>query len=569
MKKSMSGLRRRVLAGLVAVSLAAVGIVAVTEGSAGAQITPFSSVPIASDRVDGIGLAVLQVGNVVYVGGTFSNVYNQANQLVAPRANLAAFDRTTGHLLTTFRADANGAVRSFATDGSRLYVGGSFTTIGGQSRGRVAALNLATGAVDPTFHPGTNSNVYGVAYANGRLFLAGSFSTVGTATRSRLAAVSTSDGSVDGQFLPSANNTVASIAAQPDGSHVYVGGNFTGINNTGNKWLVGLNGATGVIDRTFSGVEGGALAIAPVPGGQAIVAAIDGAGNQGGYWRLSDGTRRWYQRCDGDGQAVAVTDQTMLWGHHDTCGTDVNNRANALDLANNGARDVNFDPQFDKFFGVYGLNAQSDMVAAAGDFTNISGVSVQGFALFPAVGPPPATTTTIPTTTAPPGTGVNIPMGSTWSYLDGGAVAASGWNNTGFDDSTWKSGPGQLGFGDGDEATIVSYGPDPNHKAITTYFRKTFGISSVPSNLAIDLIDDDGAVVYVNGVEVLRENMPTGTITPTTFASTDKTTTENDIHSFVVPASALVAGTNVVAVEIHQNWSASSDLSFDLGMTGI
>src|SRR5439155_26286496 len=67
-----------------------------------------------------------------------------------------------------------------------------------------------------------------------------------------------------------------------------------------------------------------------------------------------------------------------------------------------------------------------------------------------------------------------IPTGATWKYLDNGSNQGAAWKATSFNDSTWKSGPAQLGYGDGDEATVVAFGPDPNNKYITTYFRRSF-----------------------------------------------------------------------------------------------
>src|SRR5439155_23953878 len=103
-----------------------------------------------------------------------------------------------------------------------------------------------------------------------------------------------------------------------------------------------------------------------------------------------------------------------------------------------------------------------------------------------------------------------------------GSNQGTGWRATGFDDSVWKSGAAQLSYGDGDEATVVSYGSNANAKYITTYFRKSFSISdpSQISALTLRLLRDDGAVVYLNGTEVYRNNMPSGTIAYTTLAST-------------------------------------------------
>src|SRR5436190_5606794 len=87
-----------------------------------------------------------------------------------------------------------------------------------------------------------------------------------------------------------------------------------------------------------------------------------------------------------------------------------------------------------------------------------------------------------------------ITAGSIWSYLDNGSNQGTAWRGVGFNDSGWATGPAQLGYGDGDEATIVSFGPDANNKYITTYFRKTFNITN-PSqftSLTLNMIRDDG-----------------------------------------------------------------------------
>src|SRR5215213_7851051 len=74
--------------------------------------------------------------------------------------------------------------------------------------------------------------------------------------------------------------------------------------------------------------------------------------------------------------------------------------------------------------------------------------------------------------------------------------------------SSWK----YLGNGDGDEATVVSYGADANNKYITTYFRKSFTVANPAdfNSLTLDILRDDGAVVYLNGTEIYRNNMPAG-----------------------------------------------------------
>jgi hypothetical protein len=161
-----------------------------------------------------------------------------------------------------------------------------------------------------------------------------------------------------------------------------------------------------------------------------------------------------------------------------------------------------------------------------------------------------------------------IPTGSTWKYLDNGSNQGTGWRATGFDDSSWKSGAAQLGYGDGDEATVVGYGGNGNNKYITTYFRKSFTVTdpSQVSGLSLRILRDDGAVVYVNGTEVYRTNMPTGTVSYTTRASA--AIEDTSFYTANVSASLLQAGNNVIAVEIHQADPTSSDISFDLELKG-
>jgi hypothetical protein len=153
-----------------------------------------------------------------------------------------------------------------------------------------------------------------------------------------------------------------------------------------------------------------------------------------------------------------------------------------------------------------------------------------------------------------------------WKYLDNGSDPGTAWRATAFNDAGWASGPAQLGYGDGDEATVLSYGPDPLHKYITTYFRRQFTVAnpSAVAGLTLRLIRDDGAVVYVNGTEVGRTNMPAGEITSTTLANQTAGDDENTWIELPVSPSVLVAGTNTIAVEMHQSEPSSSDISFAL-----
>ncbi|HSO85558.1 MAG TPA: CotH kinase family protein, partial [Draconibacterium sp.] len=154
-----------------------------------------------------------------------------------------------------------------------------------------------------------------------------------------------------------------------------------------------------------------------------------------------------------------------------------------------------------------------------------------------------------------------------WKYNDKGIEPDANWKNSDFDDSEWSEGQAELGYGDGDEKTVVSFGSNPRNKYITTYFRKTVAVENVEKIkvLKINLKCDDGAVVYINGTEVVRKNVPATEINGNTIAlATISGSDESRFTTFIVNAGLLKTGKNVVAAEIHQDYAASSDISFDL-----
>ena len=110
---------------------------------------------------------------------------------------------------------------------------------------------------------------------------------------------------------------------------------------------------------------------------------------------------------------------------------------------------------------------------------------------------------------------------SSWKYLDNGSNQNSAWKNVSFNDASWPTGTGAFGYGTTGITTTVSFGSNNKKKHITTYFRKTISVAdaSIYSSFTLNLKRDDGAVVYVNGTEVYRSNMPTGTIGFNTKAS--------------------------------------------------
>lgn len=160
---------------------------------------------------------------------------------------------------------------------------------------------------------------------------------------------------------------------------------------------------------------------------------------------------------------------------------------------------------------------------------------------------------------------------SEWKYLDKGQYAGNGWANQEYDDSGWASGPAMLGYDNLNKVnTKVSYGPDANNKYPTTYFRKTFEVSDTEDILELDvsLIRDDGAVVYLNGHEIIRTNMPQGGVSYNTFANAT-VGDERNPNGYQIDPNYLVKGTNVLAAEIHQANATSSDIAFEFSLEAV
>jgi hypothetical protein len=159
---------------------------------------------------------------------------------------------------------------------------------------------------------------------------------------------------------------------------------------------------------------------------------------------------------------------------------------------------------------------------------------------------------------------------STWRYSDTRGDLGAAWRQPGYNDVLWSAGPAPLGAGDGHIATQLNLGPDGN-RTITHYFRRQFtlGTKADVSSLLLRLMRDDGAVVYLNGVEVFRSNMPDGAIgysTPSVYVVAEPE--ETQFFETPVDPALLVEGANTLAVEIHQCNTGSSDLTFDLELLG-
>jgi O-glycosyl hydrolase len=162
-----------------------------------------------------------------------------------------------------------------------------------------------------------------------------------------------------------------------------------------------------------------------------------------------------------------------------------------------------------------------------------------------------------------------IAAGSTWRYFDQTNNLGAAWRSNSFNDGAWSSGPAMLGFGDANgllPSTVVA-----SNRQLTTYFRQTFvvppGLNA--TNLNLRILRDDAAVVYLDGAEIWRDtNITTGVVAYNTLAPASLNgASESTWLTTNLPPSLLPAGPHLLAVEVHQNTTTSSDVSFHLELT--
>lgn len=164
-----------------------------------------------------------------------------------------------------------------------------------------------------------------------------------------------------------------------------------------------------------------------------------------------------------------------------------------------------------------------------------------------------------------------------WKYYDQGSLDGTNWYGTTYSDYAWSEAAAPMGYATNNDmksliATFVDYGDDTNSKRPTCYFRKKFSLSKVPasgSEVQLAYKVDDGMVVYVNGIKAGQYNMPNGTVTYDTYATTYAGTVPDEGVIYLSP-SLFNLGENVIAVEVHNSSAGSSDLFFDvkLSVTG-
>jgi hypothetical protein len=376
--------------------------------------------------------ALAEVGTKIFLGGEFTGVTPPGVGTMAARKDptpivhrsyLVAFDVNTGALLD-WDAHPDGPVLSLApsADGTRLYVGGMFRSIGGGRFSRLASVDVATGQADPTFAPPIpDAYVKAMALSGDTLYIGGAFTRLGTDARSQLAAVDPRTGALHNDWVPPPNtggrfvgNTgkptedgnpgnVADLKVTPDGTMVVVGGSF--LHFAGRSGLIVLDGKTAkptpwqpVLDRPRP-VYG--LDVWPTDGKTIFVAAGGYGGALETFYPGRSTKALWVHKTDGDGMdAVATDSRVYLVGHYDyvlgnntTCGGTSCTGGNAGDNLNRhiaafdtrtGAQDMSFNAQMNTAEGPEVALIGAHHLYVGGNFTKVNFEAQPGFAQFPA-----------------------------------------------------------------------------------------------------------------------------------------------------------------------------------------
>lgn len=318
-----------------ALASALVGLFAT--GPSNADTAPPAGVPatVTADllptwQVSGVVWSQVTVGNVVYVTGQFNaarppGVAAGGSGQIS-ESNLLAYNITTGNVITSFShtLNAQGLVVTASPDGSRVYVGGDFTTVDGSSRSHIAAFDTATGALDPSFHPSISGQVRTIVATESTVYVGGTFSSASGASRGKLAAFSASSGALL-SWAPQADNTVWAMVLTPDESKVVIGGQFQTLSGSTVNGLAAVDPSSGNVlpwaaNQTIRDYNNGAVDTLAADGSQIYgggYAFGDGATFEGEFALDPDtGEVNWLNDCQGDTYGVYPVGQVLYTVSH-------------------------------------------------------------------------------------------------------------------------------------------------------------------------------------------------------------------------------------------------------------
>jgi trimeric autotransporter adhesin len=214
------------------------------DGASGADVAGFAPAPDASV----LALALTPDGAHLYVGGSFSNIGGLSE------TNLAELDAGTGQAVPSFSPAPDGPVFALAVapDGSKVYAGGAFFTDGGTGAENLAAID-PSGTLVPGFAGSADKPVFALALAGDRLYVGGDFDMADSAAVPNLAALDPATGALVAAFKPGVNGTVLALAPSGDAATLFTGGAFTSVGATLLGGLAALHASDDTLIPAFDG----------------------------------------------------------------------------------------------------------------------------------------------------------------------------------------------------------------------------------------------------------------------------------------------------------------------------
>jgi PKD repeat protein len=315
-----------VAVGLAALSVPVTAGVAHAAGGvpAAAPVPPPPTVTadvLPSWQINGVVWSQAIVGDTVYVAGSFTRARppgvaaGGAGEIVAN--NVFAYSLSTGNRVASFNPSLNAqamVVRA-SPDGSRVYVGGDFTTVNGVARGHIAAFDTATNALVGSFTPNVGGQVRGLGVTNSTVYVGGNFTTANGQARARLAAFAVANGAMRSWAPTAEGGYVWSMTMSPDQSKVIPGGSFTTLNGQAAYGMGAVDAATGAAlpwaaqTRIRAAGANGAITTLKSDGTQVYGGGYSfgaGASFEGTFaLNPADGSINWVNDCLGDTYDVA------------------------------------------------------------------------------------------------------------------------------------------------------------------------------------------------------------------------------------------------------------------------
>jgi trimeric autotransporter adhesin len=336
--------------------------------------------------------AVAYLGGTIYIGGSFTQVRNcGGDPTVVTRNRLAAFDAATGALRTSWNPSANGVVRALKVSpaGTRIYVGGDFSTVGGAVRARVAALSPTSGNAFG-WSPYVNDSVKSITTSNSgaTVYVGGDFTSAEGAGRRHLAAFNATSGNLT-SLKPNVSNgtgnfaTVLAMDVSADGDTLYFAGDFALVNGSSRRNAAAVSSGIGTL-RAWS-----PAATADIVGDLTLSSSgrtvFVGGRATGGYVQAygptAGGSPVWNVGTNGDVEALAIISSTLYVGGHFTSVAG-QGRGHLAALRASGGVLENWNPDANGVFGAFGAAITSSRVAFGGEFTLVDGENTQGVVQF-------------------------------------------------------------------------------------------------------------------------------------------------------------------------------------------